>query len=511
MDDIPGQSRDERWLIDSRHKTHIIILTLISMIVGLYFVSTLVLIAHDGVVYIDIARQMDDGSYPPASGRVQAPGYSFLIYLTHKAVSLFANTRSLDGWILSGQLVSLLSKTAALVIVYYIGCYFVGAGFSFWGNLILSLLPDSVCLGCDVLSDWTHILFLAAGFLLLLLGVESRRHILFCCAGMVTGCGYLVRPECSQVMIYGGLWLLVEFIRPRRNIKRIEPVIASFLFVLGFGLVAFPYIKSSGYLFPEHLMFKLPLSRLQGDSVLWPGMQMASFPFGKTVGGETTLVNLCEILVYYFFPAMVIGVYYYFRYWHKSKQQVFFAVLFILVNLILVGWLSSYMKVLSRRYVLPLTALTVFYIPVGISYIARRLKRVSAGGDTSEPRRMEFHFYLLIAIGLGICAAKLMRAAPLRRDKQGYLQAVEWLSVNTSAEDKIAVSDMRIAFYAQRQGIRYDGKTIPRQAGYAVRAIRAKEPKVSPGPGWKEQYSVPVNQQADSATLVIYQKNSEKP
>jgi len=85
----------------------------------------------------------------------------------------------------------------------------VGGRRSFWAVLILVILPYPAHYGCDVLREWPFLLFLAAGFWLLLWALRGGPWWLFGLIGLDAGLGYLIRPMCGQLVLYSLLGLLV--------------------------------------------------------------------------------------------------------------------------------------------------------------------------------------------------------------------------------------------------------------------------------------------------------------
>jgi hypothetical protein len=57
----------------------------------------------------------------------------------------------LEGWIISAQLVALLCKIIATVVIYYVGKLIVEPQMSFWAVLILTILLISAEFSSDVL------------------------------------------------------------------------------------------------------------------------------------------------------------------------------------------------------------------------------------------------------------------------------------------------------------------------------------------------------------------------
>ncbi len=497
---------EKKQLVERQDFSHIAILVTIALMIGVYLIATTVLLAKDGAFYIELAKSIADNPVE-AIHNIPCWGYPFLIHLMHKMTGLFYNAISLQGWIISAQAVSLMSKVIASIALYYVGSYFVGSRLSFWGVLILSVLPDSAEYGSDALSNWPNIMFLAIGFLLLLLGSRFHKNWMFSWAGITTGLGYLVRPECGQVVLYGSVWLLFSLIRPQGKMRRTKAAGALILLLAGFAVIVIPYMRSKGYVFPRQGIWKLPamlsMSNNSIGSALSTNMCLAGLSVGKTIGNETLITNMCETLLYYFIPALLIGFYYYFRKQLKTLEQTFFAAAFIVVNVAIAIWQSSHLGYLSRRHTLVLVAFTVFYIPTGLYKIACWLSRIVSKESSTVEENIRRWFFMLIAIGLGICAAKLVRITPLRWERQGYRDAAEWLNKNTSPTAIIAVPDERIAFYAERKGLRYSGEQIPEQVDYIVRIVKSEDEKPGFGKNIKEEYSTRMNKRKRSGKLVI--------
>ena len=496
--------RKTNRLVEKQDFIHIVTLGTIILAIGTYLISTTVLIARDGTLYIECARQIADNPVEAARNMSPCPGYPFLIYLMHKVTGLFNNTESIQGWIISAQAVSLLSKVIASIALYFVGSYFVGPKLSFWGVLILSILPDSAEFGSDALTEWPHIMFLATGFLLLLLGAQYRKNWMFGYAGIIAGLGYLVRSECCQLVIYGSAWLLFNLIRPQGKMKRTEAAGALILLLAGFAVIAIPYMRSKGYIFPDQGMWKLPallsMSNDNIDSVLNTNMCLAGLSISKIIGNETLITNMCETLIYYFVPGLLIGCYYYFRKQTKTLEQTFFAAAFIIFNVVMLCWQSR--MFLSRRHTLALVAFTVFYIPVGLHIIACWLSRRTSKSDLAIEENIRHWFFILMIVGFCICAAKFVRITPLRWEKQGYKDAAEWLRKNTAPTDIIAVPDKRIAFYAERRGLEYS-EQIPEQVDYIVRIVKSGDEKLGIGKDIKEEYSTWMDKHKKNEKLVI--------
>lgn len=108
---------------------------------------------------------------------------------------------------------------------------------------------------------------------------------------------------------------------------------------------------------------------------------------------------------------------------------------------------------------MPIVVFTIFYVPVGLHFIARWLsERVARVLPVARMKRRHW-FLLLMAVGVAVCAAKFFRITPLRSEKRGYREAAQWLRENTRPQDVIAADHRRIAFYAERKTKFMEGRT----------------------------------------------------
>lgn len=448
-----------------------ILLTFASCI-GVYLILTTGVIAVDGVTFIEYARNLDSNFVGEINEHYQHPGYPTMIFCIHKIAGALCEGKSVLNWIYCAQGVALAFRLLAVVTLYFIGKNLVGSKFSFWGVLILVFLPDSAGYGSDALSDWPHLFFLAGGFLLLLNGAVRKSAALFGFAGVAAGLGYLVRPECAQLIVYGCLWLALQFFWPERKQDRPKNILALVLMLIGFALVAGPYMKLKGAVFPKKNVGQF-VSNSQSSCRLQPGMTSNTMHAADIVPSDISssawklFQNIGETVMWFFIPALFIGLHDSLkrRTWLQAKQ--FFVIALIVTNVPLMIWLHTQYGYLSRRHTLPLVIFTIFYIPAGLQTLALWLQaKFSKNTEQS-------YFLVLSLIGISICIPKLLK--PLHHDKSYFRQAARWLDRNTGRKDVIAVPDVRITFYANRPGIVYKDDIIPAGAAYVVEKIKAKD------------------------------------
>jgi len=140
----------------------------------------------------------------------------------------------------------------ALVFFYLLGKRLVGARRGFQAVLILIVLPYPAAYGSNVLREWPFLLFLGLGFWLLVRTWQDRQWWLLGLVGLSAGLGYLIRPMCGQLVIYGVLALLVAL---RVEGARAAPRLlgAGLLLLAGFALPVVPTLAWTGKVVPHQL------------------------------------------------------------------------------------------------------------------------------------------------------------------------------------------------------------------------------------------------------------------
>lgn len=491
---------------------HILILLAIAAGIGIYLIATTVLIAEDAMRYIPQAQQFSTDAISAVRGEPfqgEPSGYPFLIYAVHKLVVMFGGSASGYNWMYSAQAVSLLCRLGALIALYFIGRLLIGSRQSFWAVLILAVLPYPAKFGSDILRDWPYILFLAAGFLLLLLATKQSKWWLFGPAGLVAALGYMIRPECAQLVIYGAIWLIIGLFLPTRNMSRPRLICALAILMAGYIVPAAPYMKTRRKILPTKLKQLLSSSQLQSDESRQHNCddstktQMASTFAGDIATAFGQLFNrITENLMYIFMPVLLIGLCYRFgRPTLTTTVEKFFIGAFIVVNATMMILLHRNYGYISKRHCLPLVALTIFYVPVGLGVLASWLdwfRREFFKGRPQTNKNSQC-FIVLLTVGIVFCTHHLLK--PIRIEKQGYRDVAKWLNENSSPEDLIAVTDFRITFYAQRQAV---AKSQQNKADYAVYIFKnAKHEDKKPSEKWHQVYSVALKKKSK---LVIYKK-----
>ena len=481
-----------------RHKNlrDLSILLAIALCIGIHLIVSTVLIAKDGLTFINYAQQLNADPVRTMSNQYQHPGYPLMILAAHKGIGLFCNNTSNMSWIYYAQSITLFFRLLSIVILYFIGKQLVGAKLSFWAVLILIFLPAPAKYGSDVLSDWPHLFLLSFGFLVLLKAASTGRWWLFPVAGMVSGVGYLIRPECAQLVIIGGLWLGINFIFQKSDMCRYKTVLAGIFLILGFLIVSTPYMKLKGAVFPKKNVGSFTSADKQTEtSPVVTASVIANTPMPKIAKAvEELMKNAAETLMWFFLGPVLTGIYFIAkrRKWYQPEN--FFVLTLVVLNISIMAWLYCKHGYMSQRHTLPMFIFLTLYATSGLeiwgTWLQEKFQRKNTYSSKNNNRH--FWFLVLLAIGILICTPKLLR--PLRIDKQCYRAAAQWLQVNTNDTDIIAVPDKRITYYSSRRSKYYINPTDANDAQYIV--------IVSSKKSMQEAYKPPNN------TDILYTDNS---
>lgn len=460
----------EKRSIIKQDVIYISILLIATLCIGIYLIVTTAVISKDGVVFIEYARKLEIAPTQTMIQEYQHPGYPMMILGIHKAVRLLNKGGSIFSWIYSAQSIALVFRLLSIIVLYFIGRILVGSMFSFCAILILILLPKPAWCGSDALSDWPHLFFLAIGMLLLMRASTNRRWWLFGFAGLSSGVGYLIRPECAQLIVYGSLWLGLHLFMAKRTLDKAKTVSAIALLFVGFLVAAGPYMKLKGAVFPKKGIGKFAVNA-QTSQVVLSQRQILSNTAGivpsEIAGAFTELLKkIGEALMWFFMPALLIGMHKWFQTRKWNEPETFFIIALIVLNVPVMMWLYCKHGYMAVRHTLPLVVFTIFFIPIGLQKLASRLtERFSR-----EKQRPVPWFYILTAVGIMICTLKLLR--PLHHDKLIFRKAARWLAENTRENDIIAVPDLRISFYSTREGVGYTHEAPSEIVQYVVRVSK---------------------------------------
>ena len=462
----------EKQSIIRQDTIYILILLITALCIGIYLISTTAIIARDGVVFIDYAKKLEIAPTKTMIQEYQHPGYPMMILGIHKAIRLFNESESLFSWIYSAQSIALVFRLLTITVLYFIGKNLVGSRFSFWSILILIFLPKPAHYGSDALSDWPQLFFLSTGMLLLMRASTNRKWWLFGFAGLTAGAGYLIRPECAQVIVFGCLWLGLQLFGAKRTLDRPKTVLALALLVVGFLVAAGPYMRLKGAVFPKKHVGEFAVNTQTSPFVLSQRQIVSNtasiIPSDIAGAFKELLENIGETLMWFFVPALFIGMHKWIKKRKWNEPETFFIIALIVLNVPVMIWLYCKHGYMDVRHTLPLVVFMIFFIPTGLDILAGWLDE-----KCLKKNNVRFGFVVLITIGIAICIPKLLR--PLHYDKLIFRKAARWLAENTQDNDLVAVPDLRISFYSERKGVYYKQQEPVKNVQYVVRVSKKKD------------------------------------
>lgn len=491
----------------AKELSKLLFLAAVVSVVGIWSIVNTTMITRDGVFWIERASTVARLS------KMESPGLPFMISHWHRLLGYFGLGDGNLGWAMAGQTMSLLCRILSLVPLYYLGKLLVGKRHAFWAVLILIFLPWPAEWGHDALREWPHLLFLSGGLLMVLLAFTYQRIIFFLPAGLLAGVGHTIRPECAQVVIYALFGLIFIVMHPHELMSRKKAVWGVLLLVLGFGTIFAPCIQMRGDILPVKLRQFLTTGNATSVSVApsaaynTTGTQHAGFLPTSIEGVINLTQTLSENLYYYFFPFMLVGLYVFFREPQKKPFNRWFIAGFIVLNFLMYTALYYRWGYISRRHLLPLTAMTIFFVPLGIEIVAGLFSRQKTdSGNPMNKKKQAIIFLGLIVVGILACLPKL--AEPMGNIE--FRKTAEYLKQNTPLDAIIAEPDRRIAFYAERKRVLYKTQPVKGRWDYLIVVEEYSETK-SPEqatPLLTKIYSCPLSKSDRyRQEVVVYRRN----
>lgn len=486
----------------------LLILMGITLVLGIYMIANTAVIAKDGVLYIDRAQQLAT-QFEKISNANEPFGFPALVLGTHKLFMVFSEADSNLLWIFSGQILVFLCRILTVGVLYFFGKTLFGRRHAFWGVLVFIFLPDPAEMGVDVLRDWPHLLFLFGGLLCLYRGIcKEHRGYLFA-AGLVSGLGFLIRPECAQVVLYGAIFFVLAIVTASSFSRAIFKNGFYAMLLAGFLVVFIPYANYVDSAVPIKLK-KLYSNSLHSNILDQTAVESGPCVYeAGIVSGTKQIVRaegeifqgLSENLMYFFILPAVIGCWRFFRHPKKDKTDRWLIGMFIGFYILALGLLYIHWGYISQRHVLPLTAISCFFVPSGLEVISSRFVR----STDANGRSAETWFILLAVIGIAICIPKLLR--PIGHDKTHYREAAAWIAENTPSQASFYTFDRRIPSYANRPCRTYsDAQNFKAnfKQPYLIVSSKSGQLEIPLPPGLVLQAEFP--SQKNDKVILIYKK-----
>ena len=427
------------------------LLAAITAAIGIYLIATTVLVAKDGLFYIDQARRLAGDL--PGEPENHLLGFPLMIVACRWILETCGMSSGIETWVIAAQAVSLLARLLCLIPVYLIGKRFVGRRRSILGIFILIMLPLPAEWGADVLRDFPSLLLLMSTLALLVAGAESGRMFLFALAGLTCGIGISIREELLQLVLYAMLWFAWRFIAARKWADRGIQAASCLVFLAVVSLPVTLHVSTSGWHLPAKTNSLLLMLKGAEPSVATGTVSTA------TVSEEMSISDASYRIVQmlggnfheYFYPFWAIGLVCCLRKKGNTAAKFFILAMMIGTCALLYVRYFLYDGGLSKRYLLPISAGTIFFVPEGFRRVGLWIERImrARGEILSRAMRSKVRIStILLVLGIAACLPKLV--GPIRWEKRYYLRAAKRIAAVTKANDCVWAFDKRLYLYADR-------------------------------------------------------------
>jgi len=165
--------------------------------------------------------------------------------------------------------------------------------------------------------------------------------------------------------------------------------------LIAFAIPAVPYMTAREQFLPEKLKTLISSAdQEESKEIQKPeinsnnNIYIASSIPGKIAKAIDELAGaMSENLMYFFVPALLIGIYFRFRKQSPATEiERFFVPAFVALNVIMLIALYYSWEYISRRHSLPLVVFTIFYVPIGLEvsadWLANRFSKSPSGIGT---------------------------------------------------------------------------------------------------------------------------------
>ena len=484
------------------------LLAALAAVIGVYLISTTVMVARDGVFYVNQARKLAGDL--PGEPEIHLLGFPLMISAIRWVLVRCGMGGGVGTWIISAQVVALLARILCLIPVYLMGKRFVGSRRSVLGLLVLIMLPLQAEWGADALRDFPSLLFLLGSLALLIIGAESGRIWIFALAGLACGIGTCIREEILQLLLYAVLWFTWRTVAARTWPDRARQIAACVLFMATALLPAAAHVYASDGHLPAKTTSIMLLA--QGSEAIGSqGPKEAAEAAGVKLSVWAATYKLVRILGNnlheYFYPFWIIGLISCLRKKGNAAAKFFILAMMIGTVALIYARYFIYFGGLSKRYLLPISVGTIFFVAEGLRVVGlwgEKLIRAISKPQSRSMRKKIRISTILAMLGIAACLPKLL--TPTRWEKRYYLEAAKRVEELSNPDDNIWTSEHRIPFYAGRkvipksqENIEYDYHVIIRSGD--PRDNRTKDQIV----GWTITDTIMSTRKSDKKYILIHQ------
>lgn len=428
----------------------VLVLSVVSIGLGVYKAATLGAVSNDSVAFIEFAERLKTDPAAAIQSNDQHPGFPAGILLVQTLLNAATGVESVTLKVVSGQLVNLLSRTVAAGFLYAAFLFFTTRKAAFFNALAVLLIAVYAENGSDVLSDWTNLMFMSVAFFCCLKGLTESKSLWFLAAGVASGMAYWIRPEGLFLVPVTGLFVIVHMFGHGNK----STLIVSLLLMTASALaVTAPYMLYKGKLVPKKYVGTIVErktvdqisleQKTEEPQIAPPSFQPRVTPSANPARYGRAVLTFFERIfnsLYLMAVPLLLAFVRQFARPARLRPQDRFLALFVLLWFLMMLWLYDTNGYMSHRHLMPLLIFSCAWLYTGTLWLTRLIR--------GRVRDIQTGSQVVLAVCLAVFVPRL--ATPSRTDKAVYREAGVWLSENTPPDTCLLVFDNRIGFYACR-------------------------------------------------------------
>lgn len=424
------------------------------------------LVARDGLDFIQYARGLRQSGCELIRVQDQHPGYPLMVWGSTVLVRPWGlpDTRM---WIQAARIPSMLGGLACVLLVWLLARRLFDRPTADIAALVFAAMPIFRQSAADALSDSPHLFFYLLATWLVCEGLARMSWRWFAAAGAASGAAYWVRPEGLGVALVAAATLVVLlFSRPGRRWQALLGCGAAL--VATTVAVAIPYPLIAGKVTSKQnpyaqqqprkpFLVNEAAAQAAAPAAVGPG-PTAKVPSAASAGMTFSfLLKTLGRAFYEFGDEIIRGfrffflVFYVLGYFELRKRPWdgrllgFLYALATLHIVVLFGvfFMSGY---ISHRHVMPLVALAMPWIALGIMYAAETIRRVAR-----VPVSRRQGALLCAAVSCAIVVPRAVRE--LHVVFLPTLQASAWICQHTRPTDRMLTNSRYVSYFSQRPTI----------------------------------------------------------
>lgn len=436
----------------------VVALVLLALAAGLHawMVARTQVMARDTIGYIRYALEMEEKSWAEVVYSLeQHPGFpAYLLLVSYPIRAVLGTTPDSMMW--SAQLANALAGVLLVIPMYYLAREFFGRREAFGVAVLFQVLPVTLQVTSDGLSEGLYLLMALSSLCLAAQGMRLRSVWRMGLAGLTGGLAYLTRPEGAIVVAAaGGVLLAAQWLPEWRwSWRKLSAGLACL--TLGAALGGAPYVAVTGTITNK------PSSKKLGDGFfdLFKDHEAGEHKKqSKPVAVTHTPGPACILAIWWRSPAsspdrpplwwalwalvsetgrtlqyglavpLLIGMWFA-RPW-LLKPHTWLLQIVGLLNALLLIWLALGMGYLSERHTLLIAYCCLIPAALGLQKVAEWVQYWC-------PRWLGGPAKSWLVLWLAILAVLLPTALrPLHANRAGHRAAGQWLAEHAQPWDTI--------------------------------------------------------------------------